>query len=117
MTCDDEGTWCTLARTPSRSVSDRRSRSARPARRLGGHAAAGIPSTRRWRVRLGRALMLLFPGWNVSSLWLFAVHETGLLRGQATLRVVSVGPIGAGVTGSADERARRGPGVSVLRHP
>src|SRR3954452_8695408 len=136
-------------------------------RRLGG-----------WRVRLGRALMLLFPGWNGSSLWLFgrardraaagagnargdrraavpplpqppctsaclrsasglagagptflevhtvprrgAARAPGAIRSverRATLRVVSVGLIGAGVTRSADERARRGPGVSVLRHP
>src|SRR3954452_10396220 len=54
-------------------------------RRLGG-----------WRVRLGRALMLLFPGWNGSSLWLFgrardrAAAGAGNARGDRRAAVPSL---------------------------
>jgi len=48
-----------------------------------------------WRVPLGWVLVLLFVGWNGWSLWLFSRHQTGLLPGQATQRLIAEGPFRA----------------------
>jgi protein-S-isoprenylcysteine O-methyltransferase Ste14 len=45
-----------------------------------------------WRVPLGAALIVLFVVWNGWALWLFGRHQTGLLRGQATEKLLDEGP-------------------------
>lgn len=45
-----------------------------------------------WRVPVGWVLVVLFVGWNGWSLWLFGRHETGLLPGQATQKMIEHGP-------------------------
>ncbi len=45
-----------------------------------------------WRTPLGWVSVLLFVGWNGWSLWLFILHDTGLLPGQATHTMIEEGP-------------------------
>ena len=45
-----------------------------------------------WRVPVGWALVVVFAVWNGWSLWLFGRHDTGLLPGQPTLRIIEEGP-------------------------
>ena len=44
------------------------------------------------RVPRGWALVLAFIGWNGWSLWLFNLHQTGLLPGQPTRSMIEEGP-------------------------
>ena len=45
-----------------------------------------------WSVPVGWALVVVFAAWNGWSLWLFSRHDTGLLPGQPTLRIIEEGP-------------------------